>query len=206
MFARSTRIPGRPERLDEGLEYLRTSVWPQLREMDGCVGMSVIADRTGGTCIATTAWASEEAMRATESSVEPLRAEGARAFGGSYAVEHWEIALLHRHHRSVEGASVRVTWLQVEPAELERGISVITTVTMPQVEELPGFCSASLFVDRDSGRCCLSASYGSARDMEQARETADSIRSETSRGIGAQILEVAEFELVMAHLHVPDLV
>jgi hypothetical protein len=41
--------------------------------------------------------------------------------------------------------------------------------------------------------------------MDQNREAAASMRSATSKDAGAEVLDVCEFELAIAHLRVPEL-
>ena len=106
MYARSTTIQA-PSSIDAGITHMRDTVMPALEDIDGCVGLSLLVDRTSGRCIATSAWESEEAMRASEESVRPIRDEAAELFGGSAQVQEWEIAAMHREHRSSEGACVR---------------------------------------------------------------------------------------------------
>ena len=73
VFARSTTVMGQPGMMDAGIQHVRDVVMPQVRDMDGCVGLSLIADRAAGRCIVTTAWRSAEAMSATADSVAPIR-------------------------------------------------------------------------------------------------------------------------------------
>ena len=55
MYARSTTVRGNPDSVDEGITYVRDKVMPAVQQMDGCVGLSMLADRTSGRCIVTTA-------------------------------------------------------------------------------------------------------------------------------------------------------
>ena len=41
--------------------------------------------------------------------------------------------------------------------------------------------------------------------MDANREAAASMRSATAKDAGAEVVDVGEFELVLAHLHVPEL-
>jgi hypothetical protein len=68
-------------------------------------------------------------------------------FDGSAQVEEWEIAAMHREQRSSDGACVRATWVKVDPDQLDRGIDFYKMTILPALEELEGFCSASLLVD-----------------------------------------------------------
>ena len=73
------------------------------------------------------------------------------------------------------------------------------------MEELEGFCSASLLIDRASGRCVSCATFDSIEAMERNRERADALRAAISKEAGAEVLEVCEFELALAHLRVPEM-
>jgi heme-degrading monooxygenase HmoA len=93
---------------------------PALEGVDGYTGLSLLVDRSSGRCIATSAWQSEEAMRASAESVRPVRDRAAEVFGGNADVEQWEIAVFHRDHRSRDGACVRATWVKVGPDQIDR--------------------------------------------------------------------------------------
>ncbi|MDX6247931.1 MAG: hypothetical protein QOF10_1291 [Kribbellaceae bacterium] len=205
MYARSTTIMARPESIDAGIAEVRDNVMPQIQEMEGCVGLSMLVDRGSGRCITTSAWQSEDAMRAADEALRPVRERVGEILGGSPQVDEWEIAVLHRDHRSGEGACVRVTWLRVDPADLDRAIDVYKLASLPRAEELAGFCSASLLVDRNSGRAVSSVTYDSFEAMELNRDAAAAMRSAASKDAGAEVLDTGEFELAVAHLRVPEL-
>jgi quinol monooxygenase YgiN len=204
MYARSTTVMARPDSIDAGIAQVRDEVMPMVQEMEGCVGLSMMVDRTSGRTITTTAWQSAETMRATDETLQPVRERVAETVGGTAQVDEWEIAVLHRDHKSVDGACVRATWLHIDPANVDRAIDVYKVATLPRTEELDGFCSASLLVDRSSGRAVSSVTYDSLEAMERNREAASSMRSSTTKDAGAQVLDVGEFELALAHLRVPE--
>ena len=205
MYARSTTFMARPESIDAGIAQVRDEVMPMVQGMEGCIGLSMMIDRESGRCITTTAWRSAEAMRATDETLRPVRARlGETIGGGAPQVEEWEIAVLHRDHKSADGACVRATWVQVDPANLDRAIDVYKVATLPRTEELDGFCSASLMVDRSSGRAVSSVTYDSLEAMEHNREASAAMRSATTKDAGAEVLDVGEFELALAHLRVPE--
>src|SRR4051794_28862496 len=112
VYARTTTMQADRARIDAGVEYVRDQVFPAVTAMDGCVGMSLLADRGSGRCIATTAWESEAALRDSAERVRPLREGTEQALGSSGSdVEGWEIAVVHRDHATPDGACARVTWL-----------------------------------------------------------------------------------------------
>ena len=205
MYARSTTIQGQPSSIDAGIAHTRDSAMPALEGIDGCVGSSLLVDRTSGRCIVTTSWESEEAMRASEESIRPIRDRAAELLGGSRQVEEWEIAAMHREHRASEGACVRATWVKVGADQIDRGIDFYKTTILPALEKLDGFCSGSLLVDRASGRGVASATFDSVEAMERNRDQLDRIRATGSQEVAAEVLDECDFELAIAHLRVPEM-
>lgn len=206
MYARSTTVLGQPAMIDAGIQHVRDVVMPQVRGISGCVGISLLADRSSGRCIVTTAWESEDALRGSADTVAPIRARAAEQFGGSVTVDEWEVEYLHRAHPAADGACARVTWTEVEPASVDRVIDAFRTGIMPRVEQLEGFCSASLLVDRASGRSCVTVTYDSTESLAKAADAAMGLRADMVQETGMRVVEVAEFELMLAHLDVPELV
>ncbi|MBV9515387.1 MAG: antibiotic biosynthesis monooxygenase [Mycobacteriaceae bacterium] len=205
MYARSTTIEAQPQSVDAGIAFVCDEVMPALEAMDGCVGISLLVDRESGRCIATTAWETEEAMRASDAAVAPIRDRAAESFRGSATVAVWEIAVMHRDHRSADGACVRATWFKAPNGHLHRSVELYRDSVLPALEELEGFCSASLLIDRSSGRSVSSVVFDSTEAMDRSREQARSLRAARLRELGADQLDVGEFELALAHLRVPEL-
>jgi heme-degrading monooxygenase HmoA len=205
MHARSATIEMRPESVDAGIAFVRDQVAPALEGMDGYVGVSLLVDREYGRCILTTAWETEEALTAALEQMAPFRDQGHNMSGGSREFAHWEIAVLHRDHRSGDGACVRATWFKVPPGQGSRAVALYRDSVLPTLEELEGFCSASLLVDQASGRAVSSVTFDSADAMDRNRERARSLRTARLRELGADQVDVGEFELAIARLRVPEL-
>jgi hypothetical protein len=206
VFARSVTIRGNPRAVDDGIAYVRDEVLPAVQGTEGCVGLSMLADRDSGRCIATTAWESEEAMRVSGELLRPMRERLGDLLGGPLEVRTWEIAVLHRRQEAPDGAWTRVTWTSTAPAEIDRVLARYRSDLLPRLEGTPGFCSASLLVDRREGRGAGAVTFTGRGELESSRGPAASLREEFTRAMGIQILEVAEFELVLAHLRVPETV
>ena len=207
MYARSTTVEAQTSALEAGIAHIRDEVLPALQEMEGFIGLSMLVDRQSGRCIATSAWHSQEAMRASDEKLRPIRDRATEILqGGAPKVEEWEIAVLHRDHRSRDGAACRVTWTQAEPTMVDRSIDLFKQTSLPTIEDLDGFCSASLLVNRGSGRAVVSVSYDSVEAMERNREQATTIRTSGVQEAGSKVLEVGEYKLAVAHLRVPELV
>ena len=148
MYARSTTIQAQSSSIDAGIAHVRDTVLPALEGTRRMRRLVLVGRSKSGRCIATSSWESDEAMRASEESIGPIRDRAAELFGGSAQVEEWEIAAMHREHRAGEGACVRATWVNVDPDQMDGGIDFYKTTILPALEELEGFCSASLLVDR----------------------------------------------------------
>jgi len=204
VYARSTTVLAHPQSINAGITHIRDEVMPTLMGTDGCVGLSMLVDRDSGRCIITSAWQSEEAMRASESRLRPVRDHAAEVLGGRPQVDEWEIAVLHRDHTSEPGACVRATWVRTQPDQTDRLIDTYRMTVLPRIQEFDGFCSASLMVDRASGLAVGSLTFDSNTAMERSREQSERVRASMAE-TDTEIVEVSEFELALAHLRVPEM-
>jgi hypothetical protein len=174
--------------------------------MKGCLGLSMLVDRQTGRGIVTTAWDTVEDLATSRELVREMRDRVTETTGADHAdVEEWEVAAMHRNHHTREGACARVTWLKGDSAEVDRAIDVYKLAALPAMEELPGFCSASLLVDRGIGRAVSTATYDDREALDASRVQAEQLRAGSAQEASAEILDVAEFELVLAHLHIPEM-
>lgn len=206
MYARSTTLMAGKD-MDAGIAFLRDEVSPALQAMEGCLGFSLMVDRESGRMIATSSWRSQEEMAASDAAVAPFRERGRELLAAEPPmVQEWEIAAMHRDHHTGEGTCVRSTWSRVPAEGADQAIEFFKFVVMPKLEELDGFCSASLMVDRATGLGVSSAAFDSREAMDASRQQGEQMRQAATSEAGVEILDVAEFELVLAHLHVPELV
>lgn len=206
MYARSTTMRVLPGALDDLAGYIRDDVMPMVTQLEGCVGLSLLTDRDTGRCIATSAWQTEEAMRGSAERVRPSRERTAERFGITPEIHEWEIAVLHRAHRAGDGSCARVTWTRTDAANLDRVIDAYRDSLMPWWEQTPGFCSNSLMVDRREGRCASAVVFESREAMGHTRNQFTTLREEFAARMSMEIVEVAEFDLALAQLRVPETV
>ncbi len=206
MYARSTTMRIEPGAVDELVSVVGEEILPMVTEQQGCVGLSLLVDRNSGRCVTTSAWETAEAMQGSAERVRESRERAALRFGTTAEVQQWEIAVLHRAHRATEGACSRVAWLSADPATLVRVVDTYRDSLMPWWERTPGFCSNSLLVDRDTGRCASAVVFESRDAMAHTRDQFTTLRAEFAQRMGMQIEEVAEFDVALAHLRVPETV
>ena len=206
MHARSATISADPQRIDDGIRLVRDELTPAVTSADGCVGLSMVCDHDSGRCIVTTSWASEAALRATGDQRDLLE-HAAHALGGDdVTMEEWEIVVMHRSRAAGDGCCARITWTRCDPAVLTQVLDDLPLTLLPRLDDAKGFCSLSLFVDRTTGRCAATAVYESRQVLEASRERISGMRDELRRQLEMEITEVAEFDLVLHQLRVPELV
>lgn len=205
MHARSTTITGRPEAIDAGIAFVRDEVEPLITEMDGCLGLSLVVDRVSGRCIATSAWETEDAMVLAGDELTPMRVRAAVILGGEPEVDRWEIAAMHRVQPAGEGACCRIIWARPQDVYIHVMLERFRNPLLRQIEALDGFCSISLFIDRLERRICTTTTFDSRAALEGSRESAEALRERVARDTGIEYLEIAEFELALSRLRVPEL-
>lgn len=207
MYARTTSLMADPAAVDAGIAFVRDDVWPLLRDMEGCIGLSMVVDRQSGRSIVTSSWTDEHTLHESAARVLSIRSRGVDVTRSQPPeVNEWEIASMHRAHPTDSGTWVRAAWSRVPAAHAEAAIAFYREALLPQIERLPGFVSASLLVDRARGRGVTSVAYESREAMQATRDHADYLRRVGTQEAAVATTDVAELELVVAHLRVPELV
>jgi heme-degrading monooxygenase HmoA len=199
VYARSTTFHGRSDNIDAGIAFVKNEAAPMLDKIEGCRGLSMLVDRETGQCIATSSWENEAAMNASDEQLRPIRDRGKDILGGSMQVDEWEIAVMHRTHH---GECCRVSWLE---GDLDAMTETFRVGILPQLEQTLGFCSASLLLNRETGLGCATTAWETRAAMEASRSAADDMRSQAATDAGGEIVDVHEFDLAYAHLHVPEM-
>ncbi|SOE03508.1 hypothetical protein [Blastococcus haudaquaticus] len=206
MYARSTTVHADPHRIDDGVAHVRDEVMPAVQRIPGCMGLSMLCDRESGRCIVTTSWDSAGSMSVSRDAVLPMRERATDVMGGSSDVQEWEITVLHRAHQAPEGAWCRVTWARGYPARMDDMTETLRTTVLPRLDEIPGFCSISVMVDRRTGRSILTATYDDRASLEAAAGAVRSMGQDFAQQIVLAVTDMAQFELAIHHLRVPELV
>ena len=207
MYARTTTITADPKRLHEGVADVRDNVMPAVAEMDGYTGLSMLVDRGSGRCIVTTGWESEEAIAASREKVMQMREQAADRFGSrDTEVQEWEIAVMHRLHHATDDSCARVGWSRTDPAMVEENLAAFRSRIIPAMDDVPGFCSMSLLIDRQTGRGSVTTVYADRAAMDATRDMISAMRDEFTQRMGITITDEAEFDVVLHSLRVPELV
>ena len=205
MYARSTTVHADPQRIDDGIRYVRDEVMPAVQALDDCLGLSMLCDRDSGRCIVTTSWRSEEGMRVSRDRVTAMRDRAGEVMGGAFDVQEWEIGLVHRAHSAPDGAWARVTWTRGDPGRMDDMLGTFRSGIAPRLDDLQGFCSTSLLIDRGSGTAALTAVYADRESMQAAGGDVRAMREQFTSQLGLEVVDMAEMEVAVHHLHVPEM-
>lgn len=207
MYARTTTIMADPMRMDDGIADVKNNVMPAVGDMEGYTGLSMLCDRESGRCVVTTGWETEEAMAASRDRVMAMRQRAAEQFGGGDPeVQEWEIAVMHRLHHATDDSCARVLWSRTDTGRIDEVLDAFRSGIIPRLDEIPGFCSLSLLIDRQSGYGSLATVYRDRAAMEASSELISSMRDEFIARFPVTVTDEAEFEVVVHSLRVPELV
>jgi len=92
--ARVNSFEGSPDGIDDSVSKVRTETLPQLRDMQGNVGLIALADRKSGRVVGITLWESADALRQSEQQADRLREQAAESGGQRIAgVDRYEVAV-----------------------------------------------------------------------------------------------------------------
>ena len=207
MYARTATLRGNARAMDDAIAFVRDEWLPSTVGLEGCTGMSMLAARRSGRVIVTTGWETEQSMLASDQAMRSSRARLGKILGAVPVVVQWEVAVMHRADRAADHACCRVTWSALrDPSQVDEDIETFRVSMLPRIESLTGFSSASLMVDRLSGRAVAAVNFVDQEAMLAAGQQADALQQEYARTMGGRITEVAELDLVIAKLRIPETV
>jgi heme-degrading monooxygenase HmoA len=209
MYVRSTTFRGEPSAIDDGIAYARDTVRPALERMAGWIGLSLLVDRHTGHCVVNTSWDDAEAMRRSADAVRELREttiSTVRGVPGETEVQEWQVGVMHRVLAAPERAACRVIRTRAPIGQAGRIAEGFQTTIVPRIADLPGFCSVSLLVDDETGRCAVTTVYEDRQTMNRAKGHAQAMREEFATHLGMHVTDVAEYDVALAHLRVPETV
>ncbi len=206
MYARTATMRGNPAAVDEAIAFVRDEWLPRTTGLEGCTGLSMLVGRKSGRCIVTSGWATEEAMLASAVNMRDDRARLGQILGAVPVVNQWDIALMHKVQKAGPQACTRVVWSsRPDVAALDDDVATFRMTLLPQIEELTGFCSASLMIDREEGLAVGTVVFDDRAAIEATRADAEQIRERVAGELGADVVHVDEMEVAFAHLHVPEM-
>lgn len=93
MVARVTISQSPPERFDEVVAYVQSTLLPQLRQIPGVKASYILADRQSGKGMVVTIYESEDALRTADQRAQQMRSQTLQTFSGMalQSVETYEV-------------------------------------------------------------------------------------------------------------------
>lgn len=205
MYARTTSFRAMPGTMDDGITYVRDAVMPVAENARGYVGLSMLVNRELDRGIVATAWATQRCRAASTPQLQPVRDQAGEILGAEMVVEEWDITVLRRHRPAGPGARVCLMRAQLVPAHLSYAVSAFRVAAVPALEGLRGFCSTSLFEEPATGAVVATMSYDGGEDARATRAAAADVLTGWASATAGKVLDVCEYDLVLAHLRVPEM-
>lgn len=203
MYARTTLIDIAASRVNELVAIVEGGLRALAVSLPGSLGLSLLCDRGSGRCVVTTAWDTDRAMRDSFVPLTTASDEIGRRLGGTPVPEEWEVVDLHRLRRSGPGFWSRSTRVEFEPLDAEAVLQIYRSTTVPELELLTGFCSATLLLDPARGRGVSTVTYDTYAALAGSRHRAGEIRRTSTEQAHARAGEVMELEVAVAAITVP---
>lgn len=182
MHTRVSTITGAAH-IDEGIEFLRSEVIPQLTQQKGYRGIIASADRASGNVGVVSFWETQEDLAASESAADKARSEAVAVLGGTAKVERFEQTVSEVGATlPTPGSKLLVRRAKMDPAVLDENIEVFKSTIVPLITGSPGFQATRQMVNRETGQSITGTVFAD----EQAREEALKNFEANTRPIGEQ--------------------
>jgi hypothetical protein len=175
MYARIVQFTGATD-VDGGVEFVRDTVTPLIRQQHGYRGMIASADRTAKVLGILSTWDTEADLDASNSALLKVRDEGAKIIGGELSVEAFEQTLLVGNGPPREGLSLLVRRISQDPAVVEENLEFFRTTVLPMIEASEGFVGARQLINRATGDGLVGTVWADAAALDAAAQVADERR------------------------------
>src|SRR6266496_1997850 len=204
MYIRLNMLAGDPARLDEGARYLEGTVRPHVEAQPGNRGLAFLTNAELGLCVIASYWDSADAMTASEQAVQVARKELTELIRGTVTVEHYEVPVFVRRSRPQAGAGVRLTRLEVNPANLNAAVDEFRNSGVPALMDMPGLCSAQFMADRATGRCIVVGAWENMEALAATRSSVATLRADQAAISHLVVRSVEEYSLVFSSVREGD--
>jgi hypothetical protein len=204
MYARS--MSGREDwlQVESMIPFVRHEMNPAIADIRGNLGLYLLLDQHGRRYVIISGWETLEAMRGSDAAVAPLRAEAARPLRGHPEVAEWQVAALKRTGPLEPGSWVSVACMDADRAALDRVADAFRSTVVPAAVRLPGFLATALLVNRETGRVATAVGFDKYTSLHAARRKREPIHDLSSAGLVVTADAVADYELDIADIRLPE--
>jgi hypothetical protein len=203
MQARFNLITMDPLRLGDSVWFIETEVRPAVERLDGSLGLSLYTNPELGVAVLESYWVSRDTLRASEHQVSASRQAAVRRAVGTVSVERYRVPVCEREIPLRTGAGLRLTRMDIDPANAEEAAEVYGATAVPSLAETDGFCAALLFLDRRTGHSIGETIWLNPQRLAASRSAAAAVRVETVALTGCVIRAVEEYGLVFSSARNP---
>jgi hypothetical protein len=171
--------------------------------LDGSLGLSLYTNPALGVAVLESYWVSRDTLRASEHQVSASRQAAVRRAVGTVSVERYRVPVCEREIPLRTGAGLRLTRMDIDPANAEEAAEVYGATAVPSLTETDGFCAALLFLDRRTGHSIGETIWLNPQRLAASRSAAAAVRVETVALTGCVIRAVEEYGLVFSSARNP---
>jgi hypothetical protein len=160
--------------LDAGIQFIRDTVAPVLHQQKGFAGLTASIDRKAGLLSALSQWQTEADRDASESAILKVRDEAVKVTGGHVTVELFDqpvFEIVGGPPR--EGASLLVTHVSMNPADVDRNQEYFQKEVLPQIRTSPGVLVIRNLINRETGQGMTGVVYADRGTMEAGVKMAE---------------------------------
>jgi heme-degrading monooxygenase HmoA len=171
MYARIVQLTGATD-IDGGVDFVRDTVTPLIRQQHGYRGMVVSADRNAKVLGIMSNWETEADLDASNSAMTKVRQEGQQIIGGTLTVEGFEQTVFVAKQPPTVGTSLLVRRIRQDPSVVEENLEFFRTTVLPMIEASEGFLGARQLINRATGDGVVGTVWTDPAALDAAAETA----------------------------------
>lgn len=198
MYARVVQFTGATD-IDGGVEFVRDTVTPLIRQQHGYRGMVASADRGAKVVGILSTWDTEADLDASNSAMLKVRDEGAKIIGGQMTVEAFEQTVFTAKQPPAVGQSLLIRRITQDPAKVDENVGFFRTNVLPEIEASPGFIGARQLINRTTGDGIVGTVWNGVDALEAAAKAADERRARAA-SIGVTFAEQSKREVLFVDL------
>ena len=192
MYARFTLHTADPARLGEVIGHYENDVSTAFTHEPGSRGMSVLVNDDLGVALVQAYWTTEDAMRSNDATfADPIH--DAAFFGATVSIERYEIARFIHIASAHPGAAVSLT--RIDATSLDDVVAAYDYFAVGSLAGSDGFCTAVLFVDRQSGRAAVETTWRYDEALVAARSASAARRLDAVKAGTAVVRGIEQYRL-----------
>ena len=191
-------ITADPKTLGSCIDYIEHQARPMVESQRDGLGLLLLASPGDGVAIFESLWAQHVALDANEEIAAALRGEVAGQAGGSVTAARYQMPVFEHDAPLDGGERVRVTRIEVKPSAVTDVNEAFGDSAVPLLAPAPGFRSALLLADPDSGHLVSQTIWRDPQTRAASPSVAELIEADLLPSASCQIRAVEDYNLVFS--------